>query len=187
MESNLRGHLPCQPIENPEHSPQGFASHPNASMIHTQSSSSQGPQIEKYKETTRLRNGKSFPKVGMNQPKRVLSKLGDKEEKGDSNEKKEKRKGKQKITLEEDSFSDEDDSMNKKDELQWNETSNKLLDSKYDLPIPFRTALIPKLKPKKSLCNPKNETRTINLSAEVSAFISNTFPRKQKDPGIPLV
>ena len=63
--------------------------------------------------------------------------------------------------------------MNEKEESQWNETSNKLLDSKYDTPGSFPTALIPKLKPKKSLCNPKNETRTINLSAEVSAFISN--------------
>ena len=113
--------------------------------------------------------------------------------------------------------------MNEKEELQWNETSNKLLDSKYYPPVPFPTALIPKLKPKKkpieeeelmklleqvhinillldsikhlpsyvkflkSLCTPKKETRTINLSTEVSALISNTLPRKQKDPSSPLV
>ena len=57
----------------------------------------------------------------------------------------------------------------------------------YDPPVPFPIALIPKLKPKKSLCNPKKEARTINLPAEVSAFISNTLPRKQKDPSSPLV
>ena len=34
---------------------------------------------------------------------------------------------------------------------------------------------------------PQEEARTITLSAEVSAFISNTLPRKQKDPGSPLV
>ena len=180
VESNLKGHLPSQPTENPKHNPQGFASH-------TQASSSQGPQVEEFKEIMRLRNGKSFPKVDMNQPKRELPRLGDKEEKVDSNEQKEKEKGKQKITLEEDSFSDKDDSVNEREDSQQNETSNKLVDSKYDPPIPFPTALIPKLKPKKSLCNPKNETRTINLSVEVSAFISNTLPRKQKDPGSPLV
>ena len=87
-------------------------------MVHTQASSSQGPQIEEFKEITRLRNGKSFPKVDMNQPKRVLPRLGDKEEKGESNEQKEKEKGKQKITLEEESFSDEYDSMNEKEESQ---------------------------------------------------------------------
>ena len=38
----------------------------------------------------------------------------------------------------------------------------------------------------KSLCTPKKETRTINLSREVSAFISKTLPRKQKDPSSPL-
>ena len=141
-------------------------------MVHTQASSSQVPQIEEFKEITRL-----------NQPKRVLPTLGDKEEKGNSNEKKEKEKGKQKIILEEDSFSDEDDSMTEKEESPQNETSNKLVDSIYDPPVPFPTALIPKPKPKKSLCNPKKEARTINLSAEVSSFISNTLPRKQKDPG----
>ena len=192
-------------------------------MVHTQANSSQGPQIEEFKEITRLRNGKSLPKVDMNQPKRVLPRLGNKEEKGDSNEQKEKEKGKQKIILEEDSFSDEDDSMNEKEESQPNETSNKLLDSNYNMLIAFPTTLIPKLKPKKklieeeeimklfeqvhiniplldgikhfpsyakflkSLCTPKKETRTINLSAEVSAFMSNTLPRKQKDPGSPLV
>ena len=77
--------------------------------------------------------------------------------------------------------------MKEKEESQWNESSNKLVESKYDPPIPFPTTLIPQLKPKQSLGNPKNETRTINLSAEVSAFISNTLPRKQKDPGSPLV
>ena len=178
-ESNPRGQLPSQPIANPKHNPQGFASH-------TQASSSQGPHVEEFKEITRLRNEKSVPKVDMNQPKRVLPRLGNKEEKGDSNEQKEKEKGKQKITLEEDSFSDKDESMKEKEESQWNESSNKLVDSKYDPPVPFPTALIPQLKPKQSLSNPKNETRTINLSAEVSAFISNTLPRKQKDPGSPL-
>ena len=39
----------------------------------------------------------------------------------------------------------------------------------------------------KSLCTPKKETRTINLSTEVSAFTSNTLSRKQKDPDSPLV
>ena len=60
-----------------------------------------------FKEITRL-----------NKPKRVLPRLGNKEEKGDSNEQKEKEKGKQKITLKEDSFSDKDDSMNEKEESQ---------------------------------------------------------------------
>ena len=175
-ESNLRGQLPSQPIANPKHNPPNFNPLPNASIVHTQASSSQGPQMEEFKEITRL-----------NQPKRVLPRMGNKEEKGDSNEQKGKEKGKQRITLEEDSFSDEDDSMNEKEESPWNETSNKLLDSKYDPPVPFPTALIPKLKPKKSLCNPKKEARTITLSAEVSAFISNTLPRKQKDPDSPLV
>ena len=77
--------------------------------------------------------------------------------------------------------------MKEKEESQWNESSNKLVESKYDPPVPFPTPLIPKLTPKTSLCNPKKEARTITLSAEVSAFISNTLPRKQKDPGIPLV
>ena len=62
-------------------------------MVHTQASSSQGSQIEEFKEITRLRNGNSFPKVDMNQPKRMLPRLGDKEEKGDSNEQKQKEKG----------------------------------------------------------------------------------------------
>ena len=175
-ESNLRGQLPSQPIANPKHNPPSFTPHPNASMVHTQASSSQGPQIEEFKEITRL-----------NQPKRVLPRLGDKEEKGDSNEQKEKEKGKQKIILEEDSFSDEDDSMTEKEESPQNETSNKLVDSTFDPPLPFPTALIPKLKLKTSLCNPKKRARTITLSAEVSDFISNTLPRKQKDPGSPLV
>ena len=35
----------------------------------------------------------------MNQPKRVLPRVGNKEEKGDSDEQKEKEKGKQKIIL----------------------------------------------------------------------------------------
>ena len=112
--------------------------------------------------------------------------------------------------------------MNEKEEPQRNETSNKLLDSKYDPPVPFPTALILKLKKKKpieeeevrklfeqvhinipildaikqvpsyakflkSVCTPKRETKTINLSAEVSAFISNTLLRKKKDPSSPLV
>ena len=81
MESNPRGYLPSQPTANPKHNPQGFASH-------TQASSSQGPHVEEFKEITRLRNEKSVPKVDMNEPKRVLSRLGNKEEKGDSNEKK---------------------------------------------------------------------------------------------------
>ena len=179
-ESNPRSQLPSQPIANPKHNPQGFASH-------TQESSSQGPHVEEFKEITRLRNEKSFLKVDMNQLKRVLPRLGDKEEKGDSNEQKEKEKGKQKIILEKDLFSDEDDTANEKEESPQNETSNKLLDSKYDPPVPFPTALIPKLKPTTSLCNPKKEARTITLSAEVSAFISNTLPRSQKDPGSPLV
>ena len=89
--------------------------------------------------------------------------------------------------MEEDSFSDEDDSINEKEESQQKETSNKLLDSKYDQHVPFPTTLIPTLKPKISLCNPKKKTRTINLSPEVSAFISNTPPRKQKDPDSLLV
>ena len=125
--------------------------------------------------------------------------------------------------MEEDSFSEEDESMNEKEESQRNETSNKPLDSKYDPCVPFTTALIPKLKLKKkrieeeelmklfeqvhiniplldaikhvlsyakflkSLCTSKKEIRTINLSAEVSAFISNTLPRKQKDPSSSLV
>ena len=175
-EANPRGQLPSQPIANPKHNPPSFNTLPNASMVHTQASSSQGPQIEEFKEITRL-----------NQPKRVLPRLGDKEEKGDSNEQKEKEKGKQKIILKEDSFSNEDDSMAEKEESPQNETSNKLVDSTYDPPLPFPTALIPKLKPKTSLCNPKKEAITITLSAEVSAFISNTLPRKQKDPGSPLV
>ena len=65
-----------------------------------------------------------------------------------------KRKNKRvnrKIILEEDSCSDEDDSSNEKEESQWDETSNKLLDSKYDPPIPFPTALIPKPKQKKEI------------------------------------
>ena len=99
-ESNLRGQLPSQPIANPKHNPPCFTPLPNASMVHTQASSSQGPQIEEFKEITRL-----------NQPKRVLPRLGDKEEKGDSNEQKEKEKGKQNITLEDDSFGDKDESM----------------------------------------------------------------------------
>ena len=186
-ESNPRGHLPSQPTINPKHNSPSFTPPPNASMVHTQASSSQGPQIEEFKEITRLRNEKSFPKVDMNQPKRVLSMLGDKEEKGDSNEQKEKEKGKQKIILEEDSFSDKDDSMKEKEDLQRNETSNQLVDYKYDSPVPFPKTLIFKLKLKKSSCNPKREARTITLSAEVSVFISNTLPRKQKDPGSPLV
>ena len=133
-------------MANPKHNPQSFISPPNASMVHTQASSSQGPQIEEFKEITRLK-----------QPKRVLPRLGDKEEKGDSNEQKEKEKGKQKIILEEDSFSDEDDAMIEKEELPQSETSNKLVDSTYDPPLPFPTALIPKLKPKTSLCNPKKK------------------------------
>ena len=180
VELNLKGHLPSQPTTNPTHNPQGFASH-------NQASSSQGPHVEECKEISRLRNEKSFPKVDMNQPKRLLPRLGDKDEKVDSNEQKEKEKGKQKITLEEDSCSDKDDSMNEREESQRNETSNKFVDSKYDPPVPFPTALIPKPKPKKLLCNPKKEARTINLSAEVSAFISNTLPRKKKDPDSPLV
>ena len=86
MESNPRGQLPSQPIENPKHNPPGFTPPLSASMVHTQASSSQGPQIEEFKEITKLRNGKSFPKVDMNQPKRVLPRLGNKEEKGDSDE-----------------------------------------------------------------------------------------------------
>ena len=39
--------------------------------------------------------------------------------------------------------------MNEKEVSQQNETSNKLLDSKYDPHVSFPTALIPKLKPKK--------------------------------------
>ena len=175
-EENPRGQLPSQPIANPKHNPPSFNPLPNASMVHTQASSSQGPQMEEFKEILKL-----------NQLKRVLPRLGNKEENGDSNEKKEKDKGKQKITLEEDSFSDKDESMKEKEESQWNESSNKLVDSTYDPPLSFPTAITPQLKPKQSLCNPKNETRTINLSAEVSAFISNTLPRKQKDPGSPLV
>ena len=61
-------------------------------MVHTQASSSQGPQIEEFKEITRLRNGKSFPKVDMNQRKRVLPRLRDKEEKGENNEQKENKR-----------------------------------------------------------------------------------------------
>ena len=77
--------------------------------------------------------------------------------------------------------------MNEKEESTQNETSNKLVNSKYDPSALFPTTLIPKLKPKTSWCNPKKEARTITLSAEVSAFISNTLSRKQKDPGSPLV
>ena len=95
---------------------------------------------------------------------------------------KEKEKGKQKITLEEDSFRDKDDSMKEKEELQWNETSNKLVESKYDPLVPFPTALIPKLKPKKSSCNNKKEARTITLSAEVSAFIQTHFQESKRIP-----
>ena len=159
----------------------------------------------------------------MNQPKRVLPRFGNNEENEDSNDKKEKEKGKHKILLEEDSFIDEDESMNEKEESQRNETSNKPLDSKYDPCVPFTTALIPQLKLKKkpieeeeimklfqkfhiniplldaikhvlsyakfikSLCTSKKEIITINLSTEVSAFISNTLPSKQKDPNSPLV
>ena len=94
MESNPRGQLPSQPIENLKHNPPSFTPHPNTSMVHTQESSSQGPQIEEFKEITRLRNGKSFPKVDMNQPKRVLPRVGNEEEKGNSDEQKEKEKGK---------------------------------------------------------------------------------------------
>ena len=90
MESNPRGQLLSQPIENPKHNPPGFTPPPNVSMVHTQEISSQGPQIEEFKEIIRFRNGKSFPKVDMNQPKRVLPRLGNKEEKGDNNEQKEK-------------------------------------------------------------------------------------------------
>ena len=90
MESNPRGCLPSQPMANPKHNPQAFASH-------TQVSSSQGPHVDEFKEITRLRNEKSFPKVDMNQPKRVLPRLGDKEEKGDSNEQKEKEKVNRKL------------------------------------------------------------------------------------------
>ena len=114
MESNPRGQLPSQPIENPKHNPPSFTPPPTSSMVHTQASSSQCPKIEEFKEITRLRNGKSFPRVDMNHPKRVLPRVGNKEEKGDSDEQKEKEKGKQKIILEEDSCSDEDDLMNEK-------------------------------------------------------------------------
>ena len=106
--------------------------------------------------------------------------LGDKEEKGDSNEQKEK--GKQKIILEEDSFSDEDDSMIEKEESPQNETSNKLVGSTYDPPLPFPTALIPKLKPKTSLCNPKKRARTITLSAKVSDSFLTHFQESKRIP-----
>ena len=103
--------------------------------------------MEEFKEILKL-----------NQPKRVLPRLGNKEENGDSNEQKEKDKGKQKIKLEEDSFSDKDESMKEKEESQGNESSNKLVDSKYDPPVPFPTALIPKLKPKKIIVQPKERS-----------------------------
>ena len=89
-ESNPRGLLPSQPIANPKHNPPSFNPLLNASMVHTQASSSQGPRIEEFKENTKLRNGKSFPKVDMNQPKRLLPRVGNKEEKGDIDEQKEK-------------------------------------------------------------------------------------------------
>ena len=103
--SNPRGQLPSQPIANPNRNPPIFNPLPHASMVHTQASSSQGPQMEEFKEITRL-----------NQPKRVHPWLGNKEEKGDSNEQKEMEKGKKKITLEEDSFGDKDESMKEKEE-----------------------------------------------------------------------
>ena len=39
----------------------------------------------------------------------------------------------------------------------------------------------------KSLCTPKRETKIVNLSTEVSAFILNEMSKKRKDPGSPLV
>ena len=97
VESNPRGQLPSQSIANPKHNLPGVAHPPNAPMVHTQASLSQGSQVEELKEITRLRNGKSFPKVDMNQPKRVLPRFGNNEENEDSNDKKEKEKGKHKL------------------------------------------------------------------------------------------
>ena len=102
--------------------------------------------------------------------------------------------------------------MNEKEESQQNQTSNKLLDflipklkpkkkpieeeeimklfEQVHINIPLLDAIkhVPSYaKFLKSLCTPKKETRTIKLSAEVSAFISNTLARKQKDPDSPLV
>ena len=39
----------------------------------------------------------------------------------------------------------------------------------------------------KSLCTPKRETKIVNLSAGVGAFILNEMPKKRKDPRSPLV
>ena len=106
------------------------------------------------------------------------------EEKGDSKEQKEKEKGKQKITSEEDSFSDKDESMKEKDESQWNESSNKLVDSKYDPPIPFPTALIPNIKPKMVAYDPRRHQGT-TLRRRWSRHLRASSPLDRRRRRIP--
>ena len=63
VESNLRGQLPIQSIENPKRNLSGVAHPPNAPMVHTQESSSQGSQIEELKEITRFRMESLFQRL----------------------------------------------------------------------------------------------------------------------------
>ena len=181
---NPRGQLPSQPVANPKHHPPGFPHPLNNSMAQNQASSSQGTQMEELKGVTKLRNGKVLSKPDLEPLDSEIPEEEDDDTKENSPTA-EEIKYEPPIPFPSALFP-----KTKNNRKNVEEKDLIKLFEQVHINIPLLDAIkhVPSYaKFLKSLCTPKRETKTVNLSAEVSAFILNEMPKKRKDPGSPLV
>ena len=181
---NHRGQLLSQLVANPKHDPPGF-SHPlNNSMAQNQASSSQGTQMEELKGVTKLRNGKVISKPDLEPLDSEIPEEEDDDTKENS------------PTVEEVKYEPPilfPSALFPKTRNNKKNVEDKDLIKLFEQ-VHINIALLDAIKhvPSyakflKSLCTPKRETKKVNLSSEVSAFILIEMPKKRKDPVSPLV